>query len=205
MDRLALVLVLFLGLSVFAAVFGEAARATQNISPLPSTPARPVTQEYHGTTVTDPYPWLENAADPEVWQWTEQENRHTCALLDKFPGLPALRAQIKKWLTASSTDYSGLQYRGGKLFAMKNRRQRRAGGSCQLAQDGHPPSGRDVVRQTDPAASQLRLRPRRRHVAEQGDRSASGRVRVSVSAVGNRVQAIRQMPWQSSRTPHRGR
>jgi len=34
----------------------------------PNTPKRPVTDQYHGVTVTDEYRWLENWNDPEVKQ-----------------------------------------------------------------------------------------------------------------------------------------
>src|SRR5437870_812727 len=119
MARLAVHLAVLLSLSVFGNALGEPAPTRPAVPPLPGTPLKPVTHEYHGTTVTDPYRWLENAADPTVRQWTEEQNRHTRAVLDQYPGLPALRARIKKILTASSVGYAGLRYRGGKWFALK--------------------------------------------------------------------------------------
>jgi prolyl oligopeptidase len=32
--------------------------------PVPTTPKKPVSDEYHGTTVEDPYQWLEKDDDP---------------------------------------------------------------------------------------------------------------------------------------------
>jgi prolyl oligopeptidase len=92
---------------------------TPGIVPLPSTPVKPVARLFHGTTVTDPYAWLENGSDPAVRDWTERQNLHTRAVLDRYPGLPALRERIKNLLSGVTTDYSSLQYRSGKLFAMK--------------------------------------------------------------------------------------
>src|SRR5438874_11251139 len=37
----------------------------------PQTPQRPVTDEYFGIKVVDPYRWLENWDDPEVRAWTD--------------------------------------------------------------------------------------------------------------------------------------
>jgi len=36
----------------------------------PETPRKPVTDEYHGIPVEDPYRWLEDTKDPAVKAWT---------------------------------------------------------------------------------------------------------------------------------------
>ena|GEM_PF-84544 len=113
--------------------------------PLPPTPVKAVTHELHGTTIADPYAWLENAADPAVQRWTEAQNRHTRAVLDQYSGLPALRAQIKKVLTASSVGYTGLQYRGHKLFALKFQPPREQAFLITLDSPDNPASGHTVV------------------------------------------------------------
>jgi prolyl oligopeptidase len=42
----------------------------------PQTPARPIVDVLHGTTLTDRYRWLEHGKDPEVAAWTRaQHNR----------------------------------------------------------------------------------------------------------------------------------
>ncbi len=87
--------------------------------PAPPTPARPVTDTYHGLAVTDPYRWLENADDPEVRAWNAEQNRYTRAWLDRLPGRPSLYARLKDLYTATSSDYYALEYRAGTLFALK--------------------------------------------------------------------------------------
>ncbi len=54
------------------------------------------TDDYHGTTVADPYRWLEGGADDqEVQGWIEEQSRFTAAYLEKLPE----RDQIQDRLT----------------------------------------------------------------------------------------------------------
>ena len=73
---------------------------------------------YHGTTVADPYHWLEDLDSPETRQWVEAENALTFGLLEKLPE----RAPFRERLTAL-WDYArfGLPFKeGGKYFFTKN-------------------------------------------------------------------------------------
>jgi len=36
-----------------------------------------IVDDYHGTTVSDPYRWLENSNDLEVKEWVEMQNAET--------------------------------------------------------------------------------------------------------------------------------
>ena len=47
----------------------------------PETPRRPVTDEFHGESITDPYRWLEGD-DDEVREWTDAQNLYAEAVLD---------------------------------------------------------------------------------------------------------------------------
>jgi prolyl oligopeptidase len=85
----------------------------------PATKKRPVKDVYHGVTVTDDYRWLEDGASKEVRAWSEAQNAHARAYLDKLPGVPRLRAEIKKILLAKTVSHSSLTLRGGQLFALK--------------------------------------------------------------------------------------
>lgn len=86
---------------------------------LPETPQKPVTDEYHGTKVSDPYRWLEDASAAEVTKWTAAQNKVTRAFLDSLPSLDPLRKRLKELNSGSSPDYLSLRSQGGKLFALK--------------------------------------------------------------------------------------
>jgi prolyl oligopeptidase len=60
----------------------------------------PVTQKvdsadtYYGTTVPDPYRWLENDTAPETKQWIAKQNDVTFAYLNKIPFRQAIRQRL---------------------------------------------------------------------------------------------------------------
>src|SRR5205807_8002087 len=87
--------------------------------PTPQTPKKPVSDEYHGTTVEDPYRWLEKDDDPEVKAWSNAQNQRTRNYLDKLPDRAAVEKQLADWYAKTSPSYSSLVSRPGVLFAMK--------------------------------------------------------------------------------------
>ncbi|MCY1035404.1 prolyl oligopeptidase family serine peptidase [Corallococcus sp. BB11-1] len=84
-----------------------------------ATQKQPVETTYHGTTVVDPYQWMESATDPKVQQWTDTQNAYTRATLDKLPGREGLRQRITELLSWKSPAYGGLEEKGGVILAMK--------------------------------------------------------------------------------------
>ena len=84
----------------------------------PKTPVRPVTEEYFGVKVVDPYRWLENTSDPEVIAWMKAQNDYTRAVLARIPGRDELLARIKALDNAGNV-VSGLQVWGGHYFYYK--------------------------------------------------------------------------------------
>jgi prolyl oligopeptidase len=89
------------------------------IEPAPQTPKKPVLDEYHGTTVEDPYQWLEKDDDPEVKAWSEAQNQRTRDYLDGLPDRFAIEKQLTEWYAKTSASYFSLVSRLGILFAMK--------------------------------------------------------------------------------------
>ncbi len=87
--------------------------------PAPQTPKKPVSDEYHGTTVEDPYQWLEKDDDAEVKAWSNAQNQLTRAYLDKLPDRAAIEKQLTEWYAKTSPSYSSLVSRPEILFAMK--------------------------------------------------------------------------------------
>lgn len=95
------------------------ATAQAQSSMYPSTPKRPVVDEYHGVKVTDDYRWLEDGANAEVKAWSEDQNSRARKVLDAVPSRPALREKIKGILASTSADRYALKMVKDKLFAMK--------------------------------------------------------------------------------------
>ena len=106
-------------LAIFPLTLAVLAQAP-SIPAAPATPKRPVTDEYHGVTVTDDYRWLENWDDPEVKQWSASQNARTREYLDNLPARPAIKQRLQQLINTGSVGYSFLQFRGGVLFAMKS-------------------------------------------------------------------------------------
>ena len=86
---------------------------------VPETPKQPVSTEYHGVTVEDPYQWLENDEDQQVKAWSGAENQRTRKYLDSLPDRAAIEKQLTEWYAKTSPSYSSLVSRPGILFAMK--------------------------------------------------------------------------------------
>src|ERR1043166_9605168 len=85
----------------------------------PETPKKPVTTEYHGVTVEDPYQWLEADDNSQVKAWSNAQNERTRNYLDSLPDRPAIEKQLQEWYAKISPSYSSLVSRPGILFAMK--------------------------------------------------------------------------------------
>jgi prolyl oligopeptidase len=84
----------------------------------PVAPVRDVTETYFGTSVTDPYRWLEKTSDPDVVAWMKAQNDYTRAVLAKIPGRDKLADRIKALDNAGVT-VTALQVWGGHYFYLK--------------------------------------------------------------------------------------
>ena len=60
----------------------------------PVAAVKPVTDEYFGTRVTDPYRYMENMKDPEVQKWFKDQDDYTRAVLARIPGRTGLLKRI---------------------------------------------------------------------------------------------------------------
>jgi prolyl oligopeptidase len=72
-------------------------QGTKHPAPPPVAPVKPVTTDYFGTKVVDPYRYMENLKDPEVLSWMKGQNAYARALLAEIPGREKLLAQIRKF------------------------------------------------------------------------------------------------------------
>jgi prolyl oligopeptidase len=104
---------LSLGIAVLAPRIGGA----QTIE-YPSTSKAEVVDEYHGTSVADPYRWLEDTESVQTARWVADQNALTFAYLASVPERENIRQRLTElW------DYEryGLPFReGGRYFYFKN-------------------------------------------------------------------------------------
>jgi prolyl oligopeptidase len=94
--------------------------STRTTSAQPATPARPVVDTYHGVSVTDAYRWLEHDKADEVQQWSDAQNAYARSILDKLPGVEAIRARVTEIMSKRSPSYGSVVFRGGKYYALKD-------------------------------------------------------------------------------------
>src|SRR5229473_1592725 len=85
----------------------------------PETRRIPVNDSYHGVTLVDDYRWLEDWDDPQVKKWSDAQNDHARAVLDRLPNVAAIRTRVTEIMSAKTVSYSGLEYRQGMLFAIQ--------------------------------------------------------------------------------------
>ena len=106
-------------LSLISALFVLSGTNSPAAQADPQTPKKPVTDEYQGVKVEDPYQWLEQDDAAEVKAWSEAQNTRTRAYLDKLPDRVTLEKTLTEWFAKTSPSYSSLVSRPGVLFALK--------------------------------------------------------------------------------------
>ena len=83
----------------------------------PKTRTDNVTETLHGTTITDPYRWLEDKDSPETRAWLKAQNEHTDSLLGAFPGKDRIRQRLTELLKVETIGVPTA--RGGRYFFTK--------------------------------------------------------------------------------------
>lgn len=74
-----------------------------------------VRETYFGTTVEDPYRWMEDSASPEARAWLDAQAEHTRAVLDARPDRAALLARIQA-LSNAGPNFGDFQVAAGAVF-----------------------------------------------------------------------------------------
>jgi len=85
----------------------------------PESPRKPVTNEYHGIKVDDPFQWLEDTKDPAVREWVDTQNKIVRETLDTVPQRSEFYEKLKKIYGEASPEYDFLQVRPRRVFAIK--------------------------------------------------------------------------------------
>jgi prolyl oligopeptidase len=86
----------FACVAVLSAALTSELKSQSADSASPVAPVRPVTDEYFGSKITDPYRYMENLKDPEMQAWMRAQNDYTRAVLDRIPGRQQLLARIRE-------------------------------------------------------------------------------------------------------------
>ncbi|RZA34970.1 MAG: S9 family peptidase [Lysobacteraceae bacterium] len=73
---------------------------------------------YHGTTVADPYRWLEDANSAETKEWVTAQNKVTQAYLAQIPQRAAIRERLTKLWNYERYSVPGKE--GGRYFYSRN-------------------------------------------------------------------------------------
>lgn len=102
---------------LFMAIIATSAVQAQNIK-YPKAEKDGTTDTYFGTTIADPYRWLENDTSAQTAAWVTAENEVTNAYLAKIP----FRQKLQRRLTELSNyeRLSAPRKRGGKWYFSKN-------------------------------------------------------------------------------------
>ena len=86
---------------------------------VPMTPATPVTDDYFGTQVIDPYRWMENMKSDIFRNWAKAQADYASAMLERIPGRDALKKRLID-LNNASENISSIKSVSGKLFYLKS-------------------------------------------------------------------------------------
>lgn len=104
-------------LFALACILGGAPALAATVPP-PASPRHDVTAVIHGTTVHDPYRWLEHPGDARVQAWIAQQNRHTESVIGAMPAGKVLARRVRE-LAVTSTTRSSPLLAGGTLFYLR--------------------------------------------------------------------------------------
>ncbi|MFO1327540.1 MAG: prolyl oligopeptidase family serine peptidase [Rubrivivax sp.] len=81
----------------------------------PVARVEPVTESFFGTTVVDPYRWMENPKDAEWQPFMRGQDGHARRVLKAIPGREVLKKRIAQLSGGTSVVY-GVASAGGKVF-----------------------------------------------------------------------------------------
>lgn len=110
--------------ALLAAAFGANTALAQSCTTSGPSLTYPVTKKvdqldnYHGTTVADPYRWLEDANSAETKEWVTAQNKLTQAYLAQIPQRAAIRERLTKLWNYERYSVPGKE--GGRYFYSRN-------------------------------------------------------------------------------------
>lgn len=84
----------------------------------PVAPVRPVSDQYFGTSVVDPYRWMEDRSSPEFISYMMAEGTYARAVLDRIPGRLKLQERVAAH-TGGGVLVNNVQTAGGRIFFLR--------------------------------------------------------------------------------------
>jgi prolyl oligopeptidase len=84
----------------------------------PKTPIDSITDNYFGTTVADPYRWLEDGSSHMVKKWIDEQNNFTDKILSSFSEGSPISKRIET-LSVTSVEQFSPELINGKLFFLQ--------------------------------------------------------------------------------------
>ncbi len=87
------------------------------LPPPPPTEVKPVTEDIHGTTITDPYRWLEDAQSPATREWIAAQMKYTEDYMAQVKIRPEIVKQLNQLMRVET--YSIPQEAEGRYFFTK--------------------------------------------------------------------------------------
>jgi len=105
----------------------------------PETEKRPVTNDYHGTKIVDNYRWLEDAEDPEVIAWTEEQEKFTHSIIDRCPQKEWIVKRLNELWRYDDESVPRRVLRGERLFYWAKKKEDEKWVYMTRAQEGAEP------------------------------------------------------------------
>ena len=82
----------------------------------PAAPVKPVTDEYFGHRIADPYQYMEDLKDPAVQSWIKGQADYTSSVLASIPGRDKLQARLHELNTAATARVRNLNVVPGPIL-----------------------------------------------------------------------------------------
>lgn len=108
--------------TTFAFLLFVASQISQAQYNYPTTPERPVVDDYFGTKITDSYRWLEDLNSTEVQKWFKDESDFTNSVIKKIPGRDALFNRMKEIQALGGDSYVSIKQAGNNYYYTKNKK-----------------------------------------------------------------------------------
>ena len=87
----------------------------------PVAPVRNVTDTYFGTTVNDPYRYMEDIKSPEVADWLKAQAAYTKAVLARIPQRDTILEEVTRFGDAAPARVTSVQPTGELFYYLKRR------------------------------------------------------------------------------------